>query len=262
MLVERHHDYQLTIPTVPVGGLEDVGLQLDSDAAFSLRQVLTRNLSTPWRFRLPRGGFESTHYRPPVSRFPIYPQAVYQASAVLRVSVPNETGAPLTNVKVLFRGRKLYNPGSVYAPSYPSKCSIIPSVYPLVVEDLGESGAAGTRLNIPINIRSDSDFALRQATCNSFRFRTASNTPASGTYTELYAQLRDVRGQAYSNEPIHIDTLFGADTAGDALRPGLFTPEIYLEHSSALYLDLYRDDSGGGAVDLHFSLLGAKVFRR
>jgi hypothetical protein len=275
-LIERFQDYQLTIPTLPVGGLESLALELDSDAPFALRLTKTRNMpAAGYRFKTPSGLYvtgrgNDTAYAPELSlRGTVrYPQMVYNANSYLIVDVPNTTGAPIENVRILFRGSKLYRDGQIQAPTYPAKCSAFPFVYPIVKTAVpGQTNAQFN--NVQLQIKSDSDFALRYAFADSFHFNpTGSVWTPPVHYSELYVTLRDSEYKPYSNEPIHIDDLFGsinttvADSAKASLFPNLFTPEIYIPRSGSLYFDILRNDPGGDNIDLHFRFCGAKVFHR
>lgn len=279
MPVERHQDYQLTIPTLPVGGLMGVTLQLDSDAPFALRQTKTRNMpATGYRFRSPRGVYvDSTYENDLTERGTVrYPQMVYGANAQMVVDVPNATGAPVSNVRILFRGSKLYKEGRIESPTYPAKCSLFPWIYPIVVEAIPLQ-SNGLYNNIQLQIASDSDFALRYAFADAFHFNPPGvNYPGPlnyGRYADCYITLRDANYKAYSNEPIHIDDLFGSaytlvtDSPKATLWPGLFTPEIYVPRSGSLFFDITRLDtappfSANEVCDIHFRFGGVKVFER
>jgi hypothetical protein len=124
-----------------------------------------------------------------------------------------------------------------------------------------------------LNIRSDADFALRYMVADPFRMATdGGEHPPLQHFTEVYVQLRDESRKPYSNEPIHIDDLFGqgspqsfADTIFPVFLPGFVSPEIYKPRESALYFDVYRDDSAFRnqfPVTIHFRFQGAKVFKR
>jgi hypothetical protein len=197
-----------------------------------------------------------------------YPQMVYGANGYLIADVPNDTGAPIENVRILFRGSKLYRDGQIPAPTYPEKCSVFPFVYPVVVEDIpGQTN--GRFNNVQLQIKSDSDFALRYGFADSFHFYGPGEAwAAQVNYAECYVTLRDSEYKAYSNEPIHIDDLFGsinttvADSALASLFPGLYTPEIYIPRSGSLYFDIFRNDAHAENIDLHFRFGGAKVFHR
>lgn len=276
MPVERHQDYQLTIPTLPVGGLLGVTLQLDSDAPFALRLTKTRNMpSTGYRFRSPRGVYVDSTYENDLSlRGTVrYPQMVYGANGNITVDVPNDTGAPISNVRILFRGSKLYKEGQIEAPTYPEKCSLFPWIYPVVVENI-PINSRGLFNNIQLQISSDSDFALRYAFADAFEFVPAGAAArGAGSYDECYVTLRDANYKAYSNEPIHIDDLFGSMNTISVgsplatLQPGLFTPEIYVPRSGCLFFDITRLDTAppylaNQVCDIHFRFGGVKVFTR
>lgn len=275
-MIERHHDYQLNIATLPAGGLANVELQLDSDAAFAARQVKQR--FTPgaptggwsYRFRAPSGGYESnihrfdTFGRGTLTRGnPLYPQMIYPANGSIVVDVRNVTGVQQTNVKLLFRGSKLYPDGSMPAATYPAVCSILPQVLPVQISAIPINTGSGI-LNNQINAQIDWDFALRYASAEPFL-----STGGNGTYDQLYVQLKDQTQKPYSNVPIHIDDLFGSQSStatGSVITnpfwPGLFTPEIYVPANGILYFDIFRSDTGGGNVTMQFSFGGAKVYRR
>jgi hypothetical protein len=298
-VIERHQDYQLSFPTVPVGGLFNVPLQLDSDAPFALRLVKTRNLgSSGFRFKNPREQYQSPEFRTdaisqggaglfgPNQGVIIYPQYTYPANGSIIVDVGNATGAPLTNVRVLFRGSKLYRDGAFVSPSYPARCSTLPFTYQVPVLNIPVTGnsqavpglnTAGVLNNI-LNVKSDSDFALRYLCADPWAPQADGQaTPFPQSFTEVYVMLRDESRKPYSNEPIHIDDLFtegspiSVDPDGNPnnfpniFLPGLLRPEIYLLKEQALYFDVYRDDSAlvnQFPVNIFFRFQGAKVFER
>lgn len=279
-MIERHQDYQLNLATLPKGGLENLELQLDTDAVFSARMVKQRFTPTApsgswsYRFRTPRGSLQSDGYR--FDTFgkgtlqlgnPIYPELTYPAGGSILVDLINNTNAPITNVKLLFRGSKKYTDGSIEDYTYPDPASLVPYVYP-VPGQFGPVITVQQTQNVRNNqmlVHTDADFALRYAWCDSFAL-----TPEySNTYNQLYAVIRDQWNKAYSNVPIHIDDLFGSSNSfatgspnNVVYRPGIFTPEIYIPANGQLYFDLFRTDSAGGTVTLQFSFGGAKVYHR
>ena len=123
---------------------------------------------------------------------------------------------------------------------------------------------------------SDSDFALRYQVCDPFAIAIDGGpNPPPQNYTEVYVFLRDESRKPYSNEPIHVNDLFGqndpaatgnnVNDPSDQFFPGLLTPEIYLLREGALYLDIYRDDAAFAnqfPVTLNFAFGGVKVFKR
>jgi len=300
-VIERHQDYQLSIPSLPAGGLESVPLLLDSDAPFALRRIKTRNLGANgfptcgFRFRTPRDQYQSPDYRTDwrsdgqgglfLGRgVAIYPQLVYPANSSILVDIQNQTGSAISNVRVLFRGSKLFPDGSYPVKTYPPKCSPFPFQYPLVVPNIPVSGnstvvpglTCSATLNQILNINSDADFVYRYGVADPFAMAVDGGVnPPPQSYTEVYVQLRDEARKPYSNEPIHINDFFGqqnpsqfnVDDPPVHFFPGLITPEIYLLKEEALYLDIYRDDSaflgeGQFPVQINFRFGGCKVFNR
>lgn len=287
-MIERHQDYQLTIPTVPPGGLNDLPLKLDTDAPFALRLVRSRNLGlSGFRFETPRRQWQSSQLRtdlipqapgatlpnPQPSRgVTVYPELVYPIGSTIMCSVGNTTNANLTNVKLLFRGSKLFPDGAVSGLTYPARMCVLPRTYGVVVPNV--PGVTVTPiLNVQLRVRSDSDFALRYGVCDPFTLGQASGAFNPFNYSELYVQLRDEYYKAFSNEPIHVNDLFGqglpkpfqtaaAQDDGVVFLPGLLLPEIYIGRDHSIYFDVYRNDVNSGPVDLHFRFQGSAVFQR
>lgn len=304
-MIERHQDFQLTIAEVPAGGLIEVPLTLDTDAPFLLRLVKSRNIGlNGWRFQTPRKAYQSselrtdwnTMYAPAgtllgVSRpgrgAIIEPELVYPVGSQIVVDVGNTTRETITNARLLFRGSKLFRDGVISAPTYPPKMSVLPGCYPVVVTGVGLATDATHPFilrDIPLNILQDADFVYRYGVADPFTLGVDGGvvpppgfgptfTPA--TFGEIYIQIKDESRKAYSNEPIHINDLFGAgfptpgpgvagaDDAGTGpMFPGLIIPEIYLERQHSLYFDLFRYDTTGATLDLHFRFQGMKVFHR
>lgn len=298
-MIERFQIYQLSIPSLPAGGLEQVPLLLDSDAPFAVRRVKTRNLgevgfpAAGFRFRTPRDQYQSPDYRidwvsngsgvlSPGRGVQIYPQLIYPANSSLLVDLQNTTDSPIANVRVMFFGSKLFPDGSYPLKTYPAKCSPFPFQYPLVVPSIPVSGnstvvpglTCSATLNQILNVNSDSDFVYRYGVADPFQLVVDGGVnPPPQSFTEVYVQLRDEARKPYSNEPIHINDFFGQQVPSandvDDLQvnffPGLMLPEIYLLKEEALYLDIYRDDSAFAnqfPVQIHFRFGGVKVFQR
>ena len=227
MIVERHQDYQLTIPTVPVGGIMDVPLALDTDAPFAVRLVKSRNLGPTglagFRFETPRRMYQSQGFQTDqiqdvsagvyrASRgVSLYPQIIYSPGGTIVCDVANNTGAPLSNVKLLFRGSKLYDSSAISLPTYPARLSGLPFTYQTIVQNVP---AVAALVDNQLQIRSDADFAWRCGVCDPFTL-VQDGTPSAGAvfnpanWSELYVTLKDESRKAYSNQPIHIDDLFG-----------------------------------------------------
>lgn len=290
-MIERHQDYILTVPSVPVGGIQQVPLQLDTDAPFALRLVRSRNIEATntsvingWRFTNPRQAYQSSALRteqivPVIPGNALYPsrgaviweEMVYPPGAVILVDIGNQTGSPLTNAQLLFRGSKLYKDGSLWVPTYPERMSPFPAVYQVVVPNVG---LTSTILNNQLQVKHDADFVYRCGACDAFTLNA--NPEASAfQFTNVYVQLRDEQKKAYSNAPIHVNDLFGQGLPTPLqtltppynddqvlFTPGLVTPEIYLPARHNFYFDVYRNDTSGATVDLYFRFIGMKVFQR
>jgi len=294
-MIQRHQDYQLSIPSLPAGGLFDVPLQLDSDAPFALRRIKTRNLGSlgqGFRFRTPKDRYQSTTYvtdytdgQPTTGKL-IYPQMIYPPNASIIVDIENNTGETITNARVLFRGSKYYQDGSLPIASYPPKLSTLPGTLQVPVLQIPVTGSShavpglntAAVLNNILNIGTDADFAIRYLAADPFAIAIDGGVnPPPQVFNEMYVLLRDESKKGYSNEPIHVDDLFGqlapattANNESNRFLPGVLTPEIYLQRTQALYFDVFRDDSAMLAlglgmpfpVDVYFRFQGAKVFLR
>jgi hypothetical protein len=239
-MVERHHDYQLTVASVPAGGIFEVPLQLDTDAPFCLRLVRTRNIGlNGFRFQTPRKAYQSSELRtdwnlptaPPDSvtqgpypsrGIPIAPQMIYPIGSQIVCDIGNDTGETITNARILFRGSKLYTDGAISAPTYPAQIRVLPFTYPVVVSNVPASTViTGAIRDNQMRVRSDADFVFRYGVCDPFTlgtdggivgmsYVTGQTLPiVNNSFTELYMQLRDESRKAYSNEPIHINDLMG-----------------------------------------------------
>ena len=280
-MIERHQDYILTVPSVPVSGVQQVPLQLDTDAAFALRLIRSRNIGlSGWRFTTPSRAYQSNALRtdwivpvqsgqlPFASRGSIaYNQMIYEPGSNILVDIGNNTGEPISNAQLLFRGSKLFRDGSLWAPTYPPKMSIRPAVYQVVVRNVGLSE---TRLNNQLTIKNDADFVWRAGCCDAFTLTAGADADAF-QFTNLYVKIRDEQYKAYSNDWIHANDVFGQGlptpliggvTPDDQVlfTPGLMTPEIYIPRKHNLYFDVQRSDDSGVAVDLYFRFIGMKVF--
>lgn len=297
-MIQRHQDYQLTIASVPVGGIVEIPLQLDSDAMFSLRSIRTRNLgSSGFRFQYADKRWESTELRtdwimptqpgvvPRAQRggLPIYPELIYPTSSQIVFQVGNTTAAPLENVKILCRGSKWFT-GGLLNPTYPPRMSPFPFTYPLEVE----IDPVQVLRDIPLTIDRDADFVYRYGVADpgvlgveggpiigTFKVGSGDQNPQQTNYEELYIQIKDEARKPYSNEPIHINDLFGQGIPFDSAAaggnddpvlwfPGLMTPELYIQSEHSIYLDLHRNDTGAGwyTQTITFRFQGAKVFKR
>jgi hypothetical protein len=293
MIVERHQDYQLTVASVPPGGVRNVPLQLDTDAPFALRLVKSRNLGpSGFNYQNPRRMYTSTAFQTDLIQnvldnqyFPSrgivqYPQMIYPPGSSIVVDIANTTNANLTNVKILFRGSKFFDSRAVSLPTYPPRFGGLPFTYQTVVANLQASGALSRSVDNQLQVRRDADFTFRCGVCDPFSLAIDGTASSAGllappNFLNVYVQLKDESRKAYSNEPIHINDLFGQSspfvfgTGGnnDAVLwlPGNLTPEIYIPRDHSLYFDVFRFDdptdfNTGRPVNLYFRFVGAKVF--
>jgi hypothetical protein len=241
-MIERWQVYQLTVPTVPVGGLRDVPLKLDSDAPFFARLVKSRNIGlNGWNFRNPDTSYQASGLRtdwtvvqngqqfPP---FPtrgsvLYPEILFPVSASILCDIGNSTGQPITNARLVFYGSKVFADGALNAVSYPAKMGSLPFIYPTDVLNVGIGSNASTpfvsRDNQLQNLW-DADFVIRAGVCDArapvqtdggivFPGTTFADVPGDDpvqpSFSELYVMIRDEARKGYMNEPVHVDDIFG-----------------------------------------------------
>lgn len=253
---ERFQIYQLTIPVLPVGGLENVGLKLDSDAPFCLRKIRSRNIGlNGWRFQRPDRTYQSSHFRTdwlvpvtstgspfPTHGMPVYPQEVYPANGELVVDVANDSGSPIENARLIFYGSKLYADAALAARQYPAKMSPLPFIYPrtdpdgnnagpLTIDTAASATQPATHRDLQVRIGQDADFALRYMVADPFNFNVEGGPvplgnmlfPMSNNYSEVFVVIKDEYRKAYMNEPIHINDVFGQAAPAN---PGAGTDNI------------------------------------
>ncbi len=288
-MTERHQDYQISLPSIPPGGLQNLSITLDSDAPFLLRLVRSRGLY-PGLFMFQNAkkqwtsnGFMTDLVGPqdaagsffPSRGKPIAPQMVYPASSQIVIDVSNPTSSSIDGARLLFRGSKLYKDGAVRSFAYPPAFDPLSFVFTKVIPNVPP---VGRLLNLQFEMLSNFDFVYMAGVCDPFDISTPAPVYPAGCISNLDVTLRDEARQPYSNEPIHINDLFGqglptstplvASATTDSSQddavvqyPGLVTPAIYLPRNSSLYMDLVRNDSGMGFtnVNLHFRLIGIQV---
>jgi hypothetical protein len=311
--LERQQDYVLKIATLNPGQIMTaVPLVLDLDAPFVLRsrafrvnpgqETFTQNLQAGLQFLKtsftgPDENYVSQQRVPSTlhsycfgqqgSPTPVFPQRIYPAGGIIYVDVENAGPGTLTNLRLYFRGVKLYVWGSRQAVTYPAQHGPIrPFSYPLVCTQLPVTTTSP--VVIPFIVQPDADFVLRGG-----RAGTDQNAQGShADYFEVEITLRDSDGKPYSNLPVHASVLFGRPgegtlgqpafgfgVAGESYpcgsltngllaefcgpsNPGLLYPEIYLQRSQFMYLDFTRNDgayAGQSALDFPVLLTGVKV---
>lgn len=267
-MIERHQDYVLNNITVPANGSVKYVVPLDSDAPFALRCILssgmpTNNGQSVFEFTLtgmddrrymggngdPANGVDSL-VNPGSLPFIVYPQITFPSNIAIQATVIDTSGVGITSASLVFRGTKLYPPGTQFGPAYPQPFSELNFryVYPLIVAQ-GSAGTPSLLLNQPMNIQSDADFVVRMC--------SAANI-LGDVYDPLntWARLRDQYGKPYSNDWVPIELLFPQTNEPYST----IYPEIYLKKSTQLLLDLMRT-SGIQTNTIQIVLHGSKIFQ-
>ncbi len=281
--IERHFDYVYDIPSLPANTSllnGQANLQLDSEAPFVLRgraiygeaeagnshQAATLAVQT--RFQNAHSKYVSNATWPASIDMmfagfngifsPVRPGMLYPPGGQIQGDVVNpSSNRTLTSFKLIYRGVKLYAPGTVIARQLPDRrVEVRTRSYSQQVT----IGAQQTISRIPFNVGTDSDFILRAIQVG---------TASSPRYSSLMITLRDSQQKAYSNSPIPINYWSGNASAvvnntyqgaqvGNWI-PGLVMPEIYLLRGDQLFFDLVRNDAGGADNTLTINWIGARV---
>lgn len=279
-MIERHHDYILTIPSLAAGkNMLNVPLPLDNDAPFLVRgrglhispPAATRTQADVrlcrFRYRNAAGEYLAQHPIQTPADFwncfgqnglyrAVRAQQPYPPGGSILVDFYNDSPDTLTNLQVIFRGVKLFRDGAVPAHAYPNPCKAMDFTYqcgkgtptdgPLVLATTSQL------YQIPLQIQGDADFVLRGGFAGNWSSSGVGGLYSPFGYTELYIQLFDKQLKPYSNVPIHIDWLLGnaggSNNAGNFLAlgnaaPGLIVPEIYIPKNSCIYFSLQRSDA-------------------
>ena len=267
-MIERHQDYVLRNITVPAGGSVKYVIPLDSDAPFALRCVLSSgmpNANGKSQFEFAITGMDDRRYmggngdpangvdsmvNPGSLPFIVYPQIAFPSNIAIQVNVIDTSGVGISGAVMVFRGTKIYPPGTQFGPAYPQPFSELNFryVYPLVIAQ-GSTGTPSLLLSQPLNIQSDADFVVRMC--------SAGNT-AGDAYDapNTWAILRDQYGKPYSNDWVPIELLFPQTNEPYST----IYPEIYLQKSTQLLLDLMRT-SGIQTNTIQIVLHGSKIFQ-
>jgi hypothetical protein len=269
--VERHFDYQLRVDSLAAGVRRVFPLPIQTDAPFLARSVaLVQNqdatdfdnlqiqfTDNKQAFRI--GGlanvFDGTvggYITGPDSGrggnfTPIYPQIPFPRDGEFLITLSNPTVAAMVNIRIIFRGVKLFEPGVVWSPTYPvGGHREIPNDFTLGFT-VTDSQTLNNRVVAP---NFGTDFVYR---CGQILENFDSNA-----YGNMEAILRDHQGRAYSNDWIHVNYLFGRLMAE---RPGIIYPEIYIPNQQALFFDIRRTDSviAPGDVTMNLAFKGAQV---
>ena len=220
--------------------IRNIEVQFDNDAPFLLRgrayrvsydslasrtQVGLQNLKMRWSgpnndYRqnvLVPQGLDMAYGGQSAMWAPVYPQIAYPANGLMLVDVLNAGATTLTNLTLYFRGVKLFPWGTNTGATYPARMSILPYAYPINTVDNSPTATgaiqnlltADQRILQTFQVQNDSDFVLRSGQAG----------PSYAPFAlEVFVTLRDGNRKAFSNAPVHFETLFGP--SGGTIRPG------------------------------------------
>lgn len=278
-MIERHQDYVLRNINVTANGTETFIIQMDSDAPFALRSVATSGM--PFKgFQFVIKGIDDRLYTAgtpetavdsllyPGTFYIVYPQIPFATQLQIQVIITDLSGAGITNGVMVFRGTKLYRPGTVFGPAYPANFSELNFRYPFnFTIPLGTTNSPSVLAGQPLDIESDADFVVRM--CSAFV------QPLGDGYSVGHNDviLRDQYQKPYSTDSgggpgwVPMETLFPLPN-GDALSSALWWsvpdvtiyPEIYIPKSQQLLLDLRRTN-GTQNNTINVILHGSKIFQ-
>ncbi len=300
-LQQRHFDYVLNKNTdsrlasvAPGQVIEEVLLQMEDDAPFvltgravrhsytsELTQANLQGLMTRWTgptrdFRQDnyvRESLQMAYYGQFGNPKPVVPAIYYPPRSVLALNLRNAGANTITNLSFYFRGYKLFPAGTVPAYTYPPKFASQTFSYPVPVPQLGVSE---TRYDQIFTDKPDAHFVLRGGQGITI------SSEGGRTLAEVSIRLKDGNKQAYSNDFVPFDVLFGTGSFPAVVplgptpsfvspfgtgpgQPGLFYPEIFVPANYQLLYDLQRADGATGsnqAEDFVFNFIGSKVFDR
>lgn len=279
MGIERHHDMVLELGTIGVGQIIDpITLPMDSDAPFICRAIsgyfysdpgTADQLLTPLpefllaRFADADSNWLQTARTPGIvttgsvaNYLPLRKHVIYPAKSVAQWQFQNLAGFEMQGVKIIMRGVKLF-PGDrytapCYAPTYPDCYTQGNFQY---FADFTLNGGV-ERLNQPLYINDDADFAWRSTLLSSNpRFETSQ-------IGALELRIRDPLGKSYASVGnggavwLNAQALFGF-----CPNPHRWFPELYMGKGQALYYDIRNTNPTLPSVG-QFSLEGAKVFKK
>lgn len=278
-MIERHQDYVLRNITVPANGTVTYIIQLDTDAPFALRSVASSGMPyqgfqfviTGMDQRLYTAGTPATAVDSllnPASFFIVYPQITFPTQIVIQVSVTDLSGDGISSGVLVFRGCKIYRPGTVFGPQYPAKFSELNFryTYPFTIAQ-GTTESPTVLYSQPLDIQADADFVVRML--------SGFVQPEGDGYT-VGAQdviLRDQYGKPYSTDSgggpgwVPMETLFPVPN-GDTVSVDQWTsvpdvtiyPEIYIPKSQQLLIDIRRT-AGTQNDTYNLTLHGSKIFQ-
>lgn len=271
--------------------LQEVNLQTDDDAPFVLTGKAVRHAYTSDLDQADLQGLKS-RWSGPLKDYrqqayileslqcayygqfgnpkPIVPPIFYPSRSVLSVDLQNTGASAISNLSYYFWGYKLFPAGAVPAYTYPRRFGAQTFAYPVPVTALGVNEY---RYDQIFTVKPDADFVIRAGQ------GIPISSAASRTLAEVSIRLKDNHKQAYSNDFVPFDVLFGTGAFPAVVplgptpslvspfgtgpsQPGLIYPEIYLPRNYQLLFDLHRADGSGGsnqAEDFTFAFIGSKV---
>jgi hypothetical protein len=272
-MLERHHDYVLRNITVAANGTATFVIQLDTDAPFALRSVASSNM--PFQgFQFVIKGMDDRLYTSgspqtavdtllfPGTFFIIYPQIPFPTQLQIQVIVTDLSGGGITNGVLVFRGTKLYRPGTVFGPQYPPNFSELNFRYAYSFTiPAGTTNSPSVLAGQPLDVQSDADFVVRMM--SAYVQPLADGYSVGGNDVII----RDQYGKPYSSDWVPMETLFPLPN-GDDLSSALWWsvpdvtmyPEIYIPKSQQLLLDLRRTN-GTQNNQYNIILHGSKIFQ-
>ncbi len=262
MLIPRHQDYVINVGDVAAGvTVFDVLKELDTDAPFCLRSIggwrSGRNNLQRGKFRytdefnnwttgptelIGIGQFGSLPENTGQQALPqpVYPQRVYQPGSNVWVDFTNTSAVDWTDVKILFRGAKLYHEGAVYSANYPRHYRSLPFEQAMAVACTQNTQLL---LNEQIELKGGYDFVIQSITAQELETSAA-------PILNIGVKIKDHWGMYFQDGYVQLDWLA---SIGRASRPGLLWPEIYMEANDGLFFDFQRSD-GAGNSNLNFQM--------
>ena len=173
-------------------------------------------------------GAGGTGFSPPyyVYMSPLSPNMVYPPQTAINIDFENLTANQ--RVYVVFCGTKVFQDGSIYAPTYPAKYR----ARPYFGYALQFSSNLLPLSNLPLSVAPDADFVWQTG--------AQTDAPGSGSLTPVGAmrglgcRFRDWTGKYYMNDFVPVELVFGFD---NSQRPGMVYPEIYIPKNQQIFFD-------------------------
>ena len=150
-------------------------------------------------------------------RKPIY----YPPGGVIQLQVTNNGATSFTGLEAYFRGSKVFQPGRIPCLTYPPGNI---ATEPFILNGLVSQMAVTSQIqNNIIRAHPDADFIIRAINMGSWHVANQIQVGNQPLYINLYIQLKDATGKAYSNLPVHADVCFGS--MGSILSPMTLGPQ-------------------------------------